>query len=108
MRKEIKFWLAILVLLIVSFNSNVVFAKKDKGEEDRPHGWSQGEKRGWGDADMPPGLAKKAGKEKKKEKHEKKEKKSKKEKAKKSKAEEKKKDHEEDDENEDAQEDQNE
>ncbi len=30
--------------------------KKDK---KRPHGWDMGKKTGWGDSDVPPGLAKK-------------------------------------------------
>jgi hypothetical protein len=32
-----------------------------KGPDDRPPGWDQGQKRGWGDCDVPPGLAKKRG-----------------------------------------------
>jgi hypothetical protein len=32
---------------------------KDHKDKDRPHGWDQGKKTGWGDSDVPPGLAKK-------------------------------------------------
>ena len=31
------------------------------GPDDRPPGWDQGGKKGWGDCDVPPGLAKKRG-----------------------------------------------
>ena len=33
----------------------------DLGPDDRPPGWDQGGKKGWGDCDVPPGLAKKRG-----------------------------------------------
>ena len=32
-----------------------------QGPSDRPSGWDQGKKTGWGDCDVPPGLAKKRG-----------------------------------------------
>lgn len=39
------------------------FSKKDKHahkhDKKRPYGWDQGKKTGWGDGDVPPGLAKK-------------------------------------------------
>ena len=34
------------------------FGKKKK-DKKRPYGWDQGKKTGWGDSDVPPGLAKK-------------------------------------------------
>ena len=33
--------------------------RKKKKHKMRPHGWDQGKKTGWGDGDVPPGLAKK-------------------------------------------------
>lgn len=34
---------------------------RDRGFADRPHGWNRGRKVGWGNCDLPPGLAKKYG-----------------------------------------------
>ena len=34
------------------------FSHKHK-DKKRPHGWDMGKKTGWGDSDVPPGLAKK-------------------------------------------------
>jgi len=31
----------------------------DRGDRDEPRGWERGKKKGWGDSDLPPGLAKK-------------------------------------------------
>ena len=33
----------------------------NRGFADRPHGWNRGRKVGWGNCDLPPGLAKKYG-----------------------------------------------
>lgn len=38
---------------------NKNFSHKDKKEKRRPHGWDMGKKTGWGNKDVPPGLAKK-------------------------------------------------
>ena len=53
-----KMTLFILILFTVSvFAGNPeVYAKKYGGN---PAGWSKGEKKGWGGAELPPGLAKK-------------------------------------------------
>ncbi|MGH9789355.1 MAG: hypothetical protein ACRD4U_11720 [Candidatus Acidiferrales bacterium] len=34
---------------------------RDRDLADRPHGWNRGRKVGWGNCDLPPGLAKKYG-----------------------------------------------
>ena len=34
---------------------------RDRGFAGRPHGWNRGRKVGWGNCDLPPGLAKKYG-----------------------------------------------
>ena len=33
------------------------FHEKKKKDKKRPHGWDMGKKTGWGDKDVPPGLA---------------------------------------------------
>ena len=33
------------------------FHEKKKKDKKRPHGWDMGKKTGWGDKDIPPGLA---------------------------------------------------
>ncbi len=55
------------LVLAVAFavgSSTPVFARSEhshgRAEGSNPPGWTHGEKKGWGDADMPPGLEKKA------------------------------------------------
>ncbi len=73
--------LVFALMVAFAMNASPALAKKDGGkggEGDRPPGWDHGEKKGWGDADRPPGLAKKMDDAKKgKAKKEKKKKKSK-------------------------------
>lgn len=35
--------------------------RRDRFDGDRPYGWNRGRKVGWGNCDLPPGLAKKYG-----------------------------------------------
>lgn len=75
MNQTIRFGVLALGVTFLLFGSSVAQAKEKGGggpEGEVPPGWNQGEKEGWGDAGMPPGLAKKddkpAGKKEKKEK----------------------------------------
>jgi len=55
-----KFMKPVLVVFVaLAFLSSIpaAFASPD----GNPPGWSKGKKAGWGDSDMPPGLAKKEG-----------------------------------------------
>ncbi len=61
--------LGLAFAVAIGMNAVPAFAKahgaggggKKGWEGDKPPGWSHGEKKGWGDAGMPPGLAKKSG-----------------------------------------------
>lgn len=78
MNQTIRFGVLALGVTFLLFGSSVAQAKEKGGggpEGEVPPGWSQGEKKGWGDAGMPPGLVKKSGDsapKKAKEKHKKK------------------------------------
>ena len=65
--------LSVLSLALFFFTSGLPSARaeeKDGGPPagDTPPGWTHGEKKGWGEEGMPPGLAKKSGEEGKKHK----------------------------------------
>jgi len=44
-----------------NFRDNVFARRRGLGMSSQPRGWSQGRKTGWGNCDLPPGLAKKEG-----------------------------------------------
>ncbi|MGH9787131.1 MAG: hypothetical protein ACRD4U_00330, partial [Candidatus Acidiferrales bacterium] len=48
-------------VIVVERSPRVIFLERDRGFSDRPHGWDRGRKVGWGNCDLPPGLAKKYG-----------------------------------------------
>ncbi len=56
MKQQVKF-MAVLFAALMVLSSTPAFAKKD-GD---PSGWGKGEKKGWHDEKMPPGLSKKDG-----------------------------------------------
>ena len=49
-------------------HKNHGYKNKKHKQKDRPYGWDQGKKTGWGDDDVPPGQAKKLDNDKSKQK----------------------------------------
>lgn len=48
-------------VIVVDRSPRVIVVPRDRGFTHRPQGWDRGRKVGWGNCDLPPGLAKKYG-----------------------------------------------
>ena len=48
-------------VIVVDRSPRVIVVPQDRGFTHRPQGWDRGRKVGWGNCDLPPGLAKKYG-----------------------------------------------
>jgi len=62
MRKRLLSTLSVLFgLLVLTVAPAMADDRGHRGRYNEPPGWSQGRKAGWGNCDLPPGLAKKRG-----------------------------------------------